>query len=145
MLGPLQLGAAGLAELDVLACFAERAESLKLAQPEICDEPCIEIDGGRHLVVEQVIDTPFIANDLSLGDARRLLVITGPNMGGKSTYMRQVALIVMLAHIGSFVPADGCADRPGRPHLHPHRRVGRSCRRPLDLHGRDDRDGEHPA
>ncbi len=104
-LGPLQLAAAGLAELDVLACFAERAVTLDLSKPEISDEPCIEIEGGRHLVVEQVIDTPFIANDLSLGDVRRLLVITGPNMGGKSTYMRQTALIVILAHIGSFVPA----------------------------------------
>lgn len=105
-LGPLQLGATGLAELDVLTCFAERAQALGLSQPEICDEPCIEIQGGRHLVVEQVIDAPFIANDLSLGDDKRLLVITGPNMGGKSTYMRQTALIVILAHIGSFVPAD---------------------------------------
>ena len=106
VLGPLQLGATGLAELDVLTCFAERAQALGLSQPEICDEPCIEIQGGRHLVVEQVIDAPFIANDLSLGDDKRLLVITGPNMGGKSTYMRQTALIVILAHIGSFVPAD---------------------------------------
>jgi DNA mismatch repair protein MutS len=106
VLGPLQLCAAGLAELDVLACFAERAATLRLAKPEISDTPCIEIEGGRHLVVEQVIDAPFIANDLSLDEARRLLVITGPNMGGKSTYMRQAALIVILAHIGSFVPAD---------------------------------------
>ena len=106
VLGPLQLGAAGLAELDVLTCFAERAQALGLSQPEICNEPCIEIQGGRHLVVEQVIDAPFIANDLSLGEDKRLLVITGPNMGGKSTYMRQTALIVILAHIGSFVPAD---------------------------------------
>ena len=105
-LAELQLSATGLAELDVLTCFAERAEALNLSRPEISDEPCIEIDGGRHLVVEQVIDTPFIANDLSLGEAKRLLVITGPNMGGKSTYMRQTALIVILAHIGSFVPAD---------------------------------------
>jgi len=105
-LAELQLSAAGLAELDVLTCFAERAQGLNLSQPEISDEPCIEIEGGRHLVVEQVIDAPFIANDLSLGDATRLLVITGPNMGGKSTYMRQTALIVILAHIGSFVPAD---------------------------------------
>ena len=82
------------------------SEALGLSKPEICDEPCIEIDGGRHLVVEQVIDTPFIANDLSLGEDKRLLVITGPNMGGKSTYMRQTALILILAHIGSFVPAD---------------------------------------
>ncbi|MBT8090466.1 MAG: DNA mismatch repair protein MutS [Gammaproteobacteria bacterium] len=106
VLGPLQQGAAGLAELDVLTCFAERAQALGLSQPEICSEPCIEIQGGRHLVVEQVIDAPFIANDLSLGEDKRLLVITGPNMGGKSTYMRQTALIVILAHIGSFVPAD---------------------------------------
>jgi DNA mismatch repair protein MutS len=106
VLGPLQLGAAGLAELDVLTCFAERAHALGLSQPEICEEPCIEIQGGRHIVVEQVIDAPFIANDLSLGEDTRLLVITGPNMGGKSTYMRQTALIVILAHIGSFVPAD---------------------------------------
>ena len=106
VLEPLQASATGLAELDVLACFAERAQALGLSKPEICDEPCIEIDGGRHLVVEQVIDTPFIANDLSLGEDKRLLVITGPNMGGKSTYMRQTALILILAHIGSFVPAD---------------------------------------
>ena len=106
VLGEMALSASGLAELDVLACFAERAQTLHLAMPEICDTPCIEIDGGRHLVVEQVIDTPFIANDLSLGAEKRLLVITGPNMGGKSTYMRQTALIVILAHVGCFVPAD---------------------------------------
>jgi DNA mismatch repair protein MutS len=106
VLSELQLSAAGLAELDVLVCFGERAQALGLSQPEISDAPCIEIEGGRHLVVEQVIETPFIANDLSLNDARRLLVITGPNMGGKSTYMRQTALIIILAHIGSFVPAD---------------------------------------
>jgi len=105
VLGELQLSAAGLAELDVLTCFAERAQTLNLCAAEICAEPCIEIEGGRHLVVEQVIDTPFIANDLSLGEQQRLLVITGPNMGGKSTYMRQTALILILAHIGSFVPA----------------------------------------
>jgi DNA mismatch repair protein MutS len=106
ILGELQLSAAGLAELDVLACFAERAQALGLTQPEISDAPCIEIEGGRHLVVEQVIETPFIANDLSLDESTRLLVITGPNMGGKSTYMRQTALIVILANVGSFVPAD---------------------------------------
>ncbi|NNF39902.1 MAG: DNA mismatch repair protein MutS, partial [Woeseiaceae bacterium] len=106
VLGQLQQSAAGLAELDVLTCFAERAATLALAKPEITTEPCLEIEGGRHLVVEQVIDTPFIANDLMLDEARRLLVITGPNMGGKSTYMRQAALIVILAHVGSFVPAD---------------------------------------
>ena len=106
VLGDLQLTADGLAQLDVLVCFAERAESLSLCRPEIADEPCLEIKGGRHLVVEQVIDAPFVSNDLSLNEHRKLLVITGPNMGGKSTYMRQAALIAILAHIGSFVPAD---------------------------------------
>jgi len=102
----LQETARGLAELDVIVAFAERADSLNLSKPEIVAEPCIEIRGGRHLVVEQVIDSPFVANDLSLDAAKKLLVITGPNMGGKSTYMRQAALITILAHIGSFVPAE---------------------------------------
>ncbi len=106
VLGALQLSASGLAELDALACFAERAVTLNLSQPELSPDSCIEIDGGRHLVVEQVIDAPFIANNLDLDESRRLLVITGPNMGGKSTYMRQTALIVILAHIGSYVPAN---------------------------------------
>jgi len=106
VLGELQLTASGLAELDVLTCFAERAASLGLTQPELSTDPCIEIEGGRHLVVEQVIETPFVANDLSLDAANRLLVITGPNMGGKSTYMRQTALIAILALVGSYVPAD---------------------------------------
>ncbi|MEX2124504.1 MAG: DNA mismatch repair protein MutS [Woeseia sp.] len=106
VLGTLQNAAAALAELDVLHCFAERAASLNLSCPEIVDEPCLEIEAGRHLVVEQVIDVPFVPNDLELSEDRRLMVITGPNMGGKSTYMRQAALIVILARIGSFVPAD---------------------------------------
>jgi len=103
-LSALQTTATSLAELDVLS-FAERADCLDLTKPELVDEPCIEIRGGRHLVVEQLIDIPFVANDLLLGDKQKLLVITGPNMGGKSTYMRQAALITILAHIGSFVPA----------------------------------------
>ena len=106
VLAGLQTTAGGIAELDVLVCFSERAETLNLCQPELVDEPCLEISGGRHLVVEQVIDIPFVANDLTLNDRQRLMVITGPNMGGKSTYMRQAALIVILAHVGSFVPAD---------------------------------------
>jgi len=111
-LNELQRSANALAELDVLTCFAERAETLNLTRPEIVDEPCLDIRGGRHVVVEQVIDAPFVENDLALRDDRRLLVITGPNMGGKSTYMRQAALIVILAHVGSFVPADACRLRP---------------------------------
>ncbi|MGB5245106.1 MAG: DNA mismatch repair protein MutS [Woeseia sp.] len=106
VLADLQQTAAALAEIDVLACFAERAEALRLTEPVIVTEPCIEIRGGRHLVVEQVIETPFVANDLTLSDGARLQVITGPNMGGKSTYMRQAALITILAHVGSFVPAE---------------------------------------
>ncbi|MDO9422989.1 MAG: DNA mismatch repair protein MutS [Methylobacter sp.] len=102
---PLQQCAAALAELDVLANFAERAETLNLSQPTLVDNPGITIEAGRHLVVEQVSDIPFVPNDLSFSSKRRMLVITGPNMGGKSTYMRQAALIVLIAHIGCYVPA----------------------------------------
>ncbi|MBM4206542.1 MAG: DNA mismatch repair protein MutS [Gammaproteobacteria bacterium] len=102
---PLQQCAAALAELDVLVNFAERADTLNLSQPDLTDRPGIHIEAGRHLVVEQVLDSPFVANDLTLTNSRRMLVITGPNMGGKSTYMRQAALIVIMAHIGCFVPA----------------------------------------
>ena len=105
-LGELRTSAEALAELDVIGSFAGRAAALGLTRPELVDEPCIEIAGGRHLVVEQVIDAPFVANDLVLDSARRLLVITGPNMGGKSTYMRQTALIAVLAMVGSYVPAE---------------------------------------
>ena len=105
-LGTLQGTSHALAELDVLCCFAERATALNLTQPEIVSTPCIDIRDGRHLVVEQVIDIPFVANDLKLSDRTRLQVITGPNMGGKSTYMRQAALITILAHVGSYVPAE---------------------------------------
>ncbi|MGD0959352.1 MAG: DNA mismatch repair protein MutS [Methylomonas sp.] len=97
--------AAALAELDVLANFAERAESLDLTQPVLTQEPGIEILAGRHPVVEQISGVPFVPNDLYFSAERRMLVITGPNMGGKSTYMRQAALIVLLAHIGCYVPA----------------------------------------
>ncbi len=104
-LGDLQRTAAGLAELDTLCCFAERAERLNYTRPELSDEPGLCVEGGRHPVVERVLDEPFVPNDLLLDDDRRMLLITGPNMGGKSTYMRQAALIVILARCGSFVPA----------------------------------------
>jgi DNA mismatch repair protein MutS len=97
--------AAALAELDTFAAFAERAETLNLACPELVGDTGIDIRAGRHPVVEHGNTEPFIPNDLTLNEARRLLIITGPNMGGKSTYMRQIALIVLLAHAGSFVPA----------------------------------------
>ncbi len=102
----LQDAAAALAELDALNNLAERAESLNLSRPELSDEPGLHIVGGRHPVVEQTLATPFVPNDAQLDEQRRMLIITGPNMGGKSTFMRQVALIALLAHIGSFVPAE---------------------------------------
>jgi DNA mismatch repair protein MutS len=105
-LGDLQTSAAALAELDVLANLAERADSLNLSKPELIDQPCLQISGGRHPVVEQNLEDPFVPNDTRLDGERRMLIITGPNMGGKSTYMRQTALITLLAHIGSFVPAE---------------------------------------
>ena len=101
----LQQCASALAELDVLVNFAERADSLNLSQPILDQQAGIEIEAGRHLVVEQLSRLPFVANDLNFSSKRRMLVITGPNMGGKSTYMRQAALIVLLAHIGCYVPA----------------------------------------
>lgn len=104
-LGPLQQSAAALARADVFANLAERAESLNYCRPELIDDDIIEIEEGRHPVVEQVMSEPFIANPLGLSENRKMLVITGPNMGGKSTYMRQTALIVLMAYIGSFVPA----------------------------------------
>ena len=103
----LQRIARAVAELDGLAAFAAAAVRHDYRQPEFCSEASIEIEGGRHPVVERQIDS-FIANDTRLSPARRMLLITGPNMGGKSTYMRQAALIVLLAHCGSFVPASRC-------------------------------------
>lgn len=101
----LQLCAGAIAELDVLATLAERAHSLDFCKPQLQQQPGIDIRGGRHPVVEQVTSDPFVANDLVMNTQRKMLVITGPNMGGKSTYMRQAALIVLLAQIGSYVPA----------------------------------------
>ena len=100
----LQQTASALAELDLLATFAERAAALDWNAPEFCDDNSIEIEGGRHPVVQAQVDQ-YIPNDARLSPARQMLLITGPNMGGKSTYMRQVAIIVLLAHCGSFVPA----------------------------------------
>ena len=104
-LEPLRRCAGALSELDVFAGFAERAQSLDWTMPQLRDAPGIAIERGRHPVVEAVRDAPFEPNDLVFDDATRMYVITGPNMGGKSTFMRQNALIVLLACIGSFVPA----------------------------------------
>jgi len=111
-LAELQSTAAALAALDVLSNLAERAVSLRYSQPELSDEPVLHIVEGRHPVVERFIDQPFVPNDLHLSDGRRMLVITGPNMGGKSTFMRQTALIVILARMGSYVPASSARIGP---------------------------------
>ena len=104
-LAGLQRCARALAELDVLCNFAERAEALDYRAPRLDEAPGIHIEEGRHPVVENTSEQPFIPNDTDFGESRRMLVVTGPNMGGKSTLMRQTALIVLLAYAGSFVPA----------------------------------------
>ena len=101
----LQNIAAAIAELDVLATFAERAATLNFCAPQFSDEAQLSIKQGRHPVVQAQVEQ-FTPNDLTLNDARRMLLITGPNMGGKSTYMRQTAIIALLAHVGCFVPAE---------------------------------------
>lgn len=109
---PLQDSASALAELDVLCNFAERALNLGWAQPQLSAEPGIFITQGRHPVVEQVLRKQFVANDTRLSVEKQMLIITGPNMGGKSTYMRQTALIVLLAFCGSHVPASAAQIGP---------------------------------
>jgi DNA mismatch repair protein MutS len=111
-LAGLQRTAEAVAELDALANLAERARALKLVLPTLVAEPLLEYRGGRHLGVEHSTTAPFVPNDLALGEHERMLIITGPNMGGKSTYMRQTALIVILAHIGSGVPAEAATIGP---------------------------------
>lgn len=108
----MQKSAEALAELDVLTNLAERAQTLNYTKPQLSIDKGINIQNGRHLVVEQVISEPFIANSLNLSQQRRMLIITGPNMGGKSTYMRQTALIALLAYMGSFVPASNAIIGP---------------------------------
>src|SRR5690606_10630656 len=112
---PLQDSAAAVAELDVTATLAEGADALGFVRPELSESPGIDITAGRHPVVEQVTSSPFVPNDLVFTPQRHMLIITGPNMGGKSTYMRQAALITLLAQVGSFVPAQaariGLVDR----------------------------------
>ncbi|MBW4052699.1 MAG: DNA mismatch repair protein MutS, partial [Proteobacteria bacterium] len=111
-LAPLQDTAAALSELDSLASLADRACALQWTAPRLVADPVLCVEGGRHPVVERFASTPFVPNDLKLDSARRMLIITGPNMGGKSTYMRQAALIAVLANIGSYVPADSATLGP---------------------------------
>lgn len=102
----IQATSEAIARLDLLACLAERSESLNFNRPKLNQNSEINIVNGRHPVVEYHLQKPFVANDLTLNNDVKSLIITGPNMGGKSTYMRQTALIALLAHVGSFVPAD---------------------------------------
>jgi DNA mismatch repair protein MutS len=111
-LAAMQVSANALAELDVLLNFAERAAHLNWHCPELTDVIGVHITAGRHPVVENVSSHPFVPNDVLFSDAQRMLIITGPNMGGKSTYMRQIAIIVLLAHIGSYVPATSAVIGP---------------------------------
>jgi len=104
-LADLQQCALALAQLDVLTCFAIGADKHDWSAPALTDARVLDIEAGKHPVVEQVLDQTFVANDLRLDDRASMLLITGPNMGGKSTYMRQTALIVILAYMGSYVPA----------------------------------------
>ena len=108
----LRRAAEALAELDCLACFAERAAQLGFTAPTFTDQPGLSITGGWHPVVREAMTAPFVPNDVELNDQRRMLIITGPNMGGKSTYMRQIALIALLACTGSYVPAEAAAIGP---------------------------------
>jgi len=108
--------ASAIAELDSICCLSERAQTLDYCRPELSDRPGINIKQGRHAVVERVCtnlsSSHFVPNDTLLSDSKRMSIITGPNMGGKSTYMRQTALIVLLAYIGSYVPAQSAVIGP---------------------------------
>jgi DNA mismatch repair protein MutS len=111
-LQPLKTCALAIAELDSICCLSERAQTLDYNCPKLTDKPGINIKQGRHAVVERVCDEHFVPNDIMLSDSKRMNIITGPNMGGKSTYMRQTALIVLLAYIGSYVPAESATIGP---------------------------------
>jgi len=111
-LAALQQSIGTVAEIDVLSNLAERAMTLNLTKPSLGEPGQIHYRAGRHLGVEQAAQVTFVPNDLQLDEKRRMLIVTGPNMGGKSTYMRQTALIVILAQIGSFVPAESAQIGP---------------------------------
>ena len=144
----IQKTAAAVAELDTLASLAVgRGARTATAARWWTIPACIEIHDGRHPVVERVLkDALFVPNDTYMGEKEnRVAIITGPNMAGKSTYMRQVALITLMAQIGSFVPARSRPHRRGGPHLHPHWRERRPGRRPVHLHGGNERGRGNPA
>ncbi len=141
----LQRIAADVAALDVLLALAECAARRDYVRPAVNDGDAIRIEAGRHPVIETSQAEPFIPNDLDLDAAgNQILIITGPNMGGKSTFLRQAALIVLLGPDGLVRPGQVGHARPRRPRLHPRRGHGFPERRPVDVHGRDAGDGQHP-
>ncbi|MDX1810320.1 MAG: DNA mismatch repair protein MutS [Gammaproteobacteria bacterium] len=105
-IAPLQITGVGIAELDVLSNLAERAVTLNFCRPHLSEGSELKITAGRHPVVESVLDSAFVPNNLEMSRNRKILIITGPNMGGKSTFMRQTAIITLLAYTGSYVPAN---------------------------------------
>ena len=139
-----------LAELDVIAALAELAQARDWARPKVDGSLAFAIRGGRHPVVEAALQAngrPFVANDCDLSgsaEGGRLALVTGPNMAGKSTYLRQNALIALMAQMGSYVPATEAAHRRSRPLVLARRRRGRPRPRALDLHGRNGGDGGDP-
>ena len=145
----IKAAAQALATLDVAAALATLAAEQRYVRPQVDRSLAFAIDGGRHPVVEQALAAPFVANDCDLSPpadetAGRIYLVTGPNMAGKSTYLRQNALIAVLAQMGSFVPARSARDRCARSAVLTRRRRRRSRARALDLHGRDGRDRSDP-
>ena len=141
----IQRTANAIAQLDVLAALAQVAAENNYCRPVVDDSDVLTITEGRHPVVEQVLKgSMFVPNDTTLNcTTDRCLIITGPNMAGKSTYMRQNALIALMAQIGSFVPAASCHVAWWTPSS-PHRCLGRPCRRSVYLYGGDDRGSGDP-
>ena len=138
--------ARALAQVDVLSALAETAALAGYTRPNVHAGSELEIHEGRHPVVEQSLHGDrYVPNDVIFEQGEIIRVITGPNMSGKSTFLRQTALIVLMAQMGSFVPADFGPDRARRPHLHPHRRPGRDPCGPVDIHGRNDRNSKYFA
>ena len=144
----IALAAGALATLDVAAALAELAVEGRYCRPLVDGSTAFDIEAGRHPVVEQALQRnasgSFVANDCDLSESQRLWLVTGPNMAGKSTFLRQNALIVLLAQMGSFVPAGLGPYRRRRPPVQPRRRRRRSGPRPLHLHGGDGGDGGDP-
>ena len=144
---PLKRMSGALAVLDVLVALAEVAEAQHFIRPRVDQSAILSIREGRHPVVETTVGRgAFVPNDCSLDpESDQIILLTGPNMAGKSTYMRQVALIVILAQMGSFVPCSDARDRHRRSDFYPHRRRRFAGAGRIDVHGRNERDREYPA